>query len=296
MKKIVLFFLLFTFCVLQSKSQVNKIKHVVLIGFDGFGAYSVPDADMPVLKQLMSTGSWSLKARSVLPSSSAVNWASMLMGAGPTLHGYTEWDSKTPEIPSAITNEYGIFPGIFGLLREQKPQYKSAVIYHWGGIGYLFEKKAVDFVVHDEKANDDFFADTAAAIIKKEKPGLTFIHLDEPDGVGHNIGHRTPEYYEELKRVDRRIGTIVQSVKDAGIENETIIIISADHGGKGKGHGGKSLDEVLIPWVICGPNIKANHEIKDVIITYDTAATIAYILGLKIPQAWRGKAVMSVFK
>jgi len=296
MKKIVLFFLLCTFCVLQSKSQVTKIKHVVLIGFDGFGAYAVPDADMPVLKHVMSSGSWSLKARSVLPSSSAVNWASMLMGAGPTMHGYTEWNSKTPEVPSAITNEYGIFPGIFGLLRQQKQHYKSAVIYSWSGIGYLFEKEAVDVVIHNEKSNDDFFADTAAAIIKKEKPNLTFIHLSEPDGVGHNIGHRTPEYYEELKKVDHRIGTIIQSVKDAGIENETIIIISADHGGKGKGHGGKSLDEVLIPWIIYGPQIKMSNEIKDVIITYDTAATIAYILGLKMPQAWRGKPVMSVFK
>lgn len=296
MKKTVLFLLLCTVWVLQSKSQVKKIKHVVLIGIDGFGAYAVPDADMPVLKQLMSTGSWSLKARSVLPSSSAVNWASMLMGAGPTLHGYTEWDSKTPEIPSAATNEYGVFPGIFGLLKQQKTQYKSAVIYNWGGIGYLFEKKAVDIVVHDEEAGGDFFADTAAAIIKKEKPNLTFIHLSEPDGVGHNIGHRTPEYYEELKRVDRRIGTIVQSVKDAGIEKETIIIISADHGGKGKGHGGKSLDEVLIPWIMNGPKVRSGNEITDVIITYDTAATLAYIFGLKIPQAWRGIPVMSAFK
>ena len=296
MKKTVLFLLLCTVWVLQSKSQVKKIKHVVLIGIDGFGAYAVPDADMPVLKQLMSTGSWSLKARSVLPSSSAVNWASMLMGAGPTLHGYTEWDSKTPEIPSAATNEYGVFPGIFGLLKKKKTQYKSAVIYNWGGIGYLFEKKAVDIVVHDEEAGGDFFADTAAAIIKKEKPNLTFIHLSEPDGVGHNIGHRTPEYYEELKRVDRRIGTIVQSVKDAGIEKETIIIISADHGGKGKGHGGKSLDEVLIPWIMNGPKVRSGNEITDVIITYDTAATLAYIFGLKIPQAWRGIPVMSAFK
>ena len=296
MKKTVLFLLLCTVWVLQSKSQVKKIKHVVLIGIDGFGAYAVPDADMPVLKQLMSTGSWSLKARSVLPSSSAVNWASILMGAGPTLHGYTEWDSKTPEIPSAATNEYGVFPGIFGLLKQQKTQYKSAVIYNWGGIGYLFEKKAVDIVVHDEEAGGDFFADTAAAIIKKEKPNLTFIHLSEPDGVGHNIGHRTPEYYEELKRVDRRIGTIVQSVKDAGIEKETIIIISADHGGKGKGHGGKSLDEVLIPWIMNGPKVRSGNEITDVIITYDTAATLAYIFGLKIPQAWRGIPVMSAFK
>lgn len=296
MKKTVLLFLLCTIWVLESTSQVKKIKHVILIGIDGFGAYAVPDADMPVLKQLMSTGSWSLKARSVLPSSSAVNWASMLMGAGPTLHGYTEWDSKTPEIPSAITNVYGVFPGIFGLLKQQKPQYKSAVIYNWGGIGYLFEKKAVDIVIHDDEAGGDFFADTAAAIIKKEKPNLTFIHLSEPDGVGHNIGHRTPEYYEELKRVDHRIGTIVQSVKDAGIEKETIIIISADHGGKGKGHGGKSLDEVLIPWIINGPKVRSGNEIKDVIITYDTAATLAYIFGLKVPQAWRGKPVTAVFK
>ena len=296
MKKTVLLFLLCTAGVLQSTSQVKKIKHVILIGIDGFGAYAVPDANMPVLKQLMSTGSWSLKARSVLPSSSAVNWASMLMGAGPTLHGYTEWGSKTPEIPSATTNAYGIFPGIFGLLKQQKPQYKSAVIYNWGGIGYLFEKEAVDIVIHDDEAGGDFFADTAAAIIKKEKPNLTFIHLSEPDGVGHDIGHKTPEYYEELKRVDRRIGTIVQSVKDAGIEKETIIMISADHGGKGKGHGGKSLDEVLIPWIINGPRVRSENEITDVIITYDTAATLAYIFGLKVPQAWRGKPVMSAFK
>lgn len=79
----------------------QKVKHVVLIGCDGFGAYALPEADMPNLKNLMKDGSWSLKARSVLPSSSAVNWASMIMGAGPTLHGYTEWNSAVPEIPSS---------------------------------------------------------------------------------------------------------------------------------------------------------------------------------------------------
>ena len=45
---------------------------------------------------------------------------------------------------------------------------------------------------------------------------------------------------------------LVQAVKDAGIANETVIIVTADHGGKDKGHGGKSLDEVLIPWVVYG--------------------------------------------
>nr|WP_305050638.1 alkaline phosphatase [Elizabethkingia bruuniana] len=85
------------------------------------------------------------------------------------------------------------------------------------------------------------------------------MHLDQPDGVGHDIGHRTPAYYEELKKVDARIGKIVQAVKDAGIANETVIIVTADHGGKDKGHGGKSLDEVQIPWVAYGKGVKKDR-------------------------------------
>ena len=58
----------------------QRAKHVVLIGLDGWGAYSVHKADMPALASLMEQGSYTLKKRTVLPSSSAPNWASMFMG------------------------------------------------------------------------------------------------------------------------------------------------------------------------------------------------------------------------
>lgn len=293
MKKVLVTLVILCAC-FQLKAQPKNVKHIILIGCDGFGAYAVPDAKMPNLKQLMSTGSWSLKARCVLPSSSAVNWASMLMGAGSTEHGYTEWGSAVPEIPSVVKSSYGLFPGIFGVIRAQKPHAKTAVIYSWPGIGPLIEKEAIDFVVAG-KDNDNFCADTAASIILREKPLLTFIHFDEPDGTGHNIGHRTPAYYAELENLDKRIGKIINAVKKAGIADETVIIVSADHGGTGKGHGGKSLDEVQIPWIANGPGVVKDHEIKDVIITYDTAATIAWLLGLKEPQSWRGKPVTEAF-
>ena len=84
---------------------------------------------------------WSLKARAVLPSSSAVNWASMIMGSGPELHGFTEWGSKTPELPSRVLGEEsGLYPSIFSLVEKQLPERKTGVFYTWGGIGYLFEK------------------------------------------------------------------------------------------------------------------------------------------------------------
>jgi len=65
----------------------TKAKHVILIGLDGWGSYSVEKADMPVVGKLMEEGAYTLKKRAVLPSSSAVNWASMFMGACPELHG-----------------------------------------------------------------------------------------------------------------------------------------------------------------------------------------------------------------
>lgn len=271
-------------------AQSKEVEHVILIGVDGLGAYALPNADMPNLKQMMKEGSYSLKARTVLPSSSAVNWASMLMGSGPTMHGYTEWGSKTPEIPSAIISNYGKYPSVFTIIREQKPSFKSAVIFSWSGIGPLLEKEAIDIFV-DGADKDDWCVDIASEVIRSEKPNFLFLHLSEPDIVGHNIGHDTPEYYQELENVDKRLGSILAAVKEAEIEDNTVILLSADHGGTGKGHGGKSLEEVLIPWIIIGPGIKKDHEIEDLIMTYDTGATIAYLLGLEIPQAWRGKYV-----
>lgn len=76
MKKLLLGFLFLAPVLLSA--QIKKVKHVVLIGCDGFGAYAVPEANMPRLKALMQEGAWTLKARCVLPSSSAVNWASMV--------------------------------------------------------------------------------------------------------------------------------------------------------------------------------------------------------------------------
>ncbi len=296
MKKVIYTFLfIIVGCLSLLKAQDRDVKHVILIGIDGLGAYAIPDADMPNLKQMMKNGSYTLKARAVLPSSSAVNWASMLMGSGPTMHGYTEWGSKIPEIPSAVVSPYGKYPSVFSLLHNQKPSFKSAAIFSWSGIGPLLEEEAIDLFI-DGEGKDDWCVEQASKIIKEDQPNFLFLHLSEPDEVGHKIGHDTHEYYQELKNVDKRIGSIIRAVKESGLEESTVIILSSDHGGVGKGHGGKSLEEVLIPWVAMGKGIKTGHEIQDLVMTFDTGATIAWLLGLEMPQAWRGKPVKECIK
>lgn len=69
---LILLFILMS-SVTSSSQAKEKAKHVIFIGLDGWGAYSVPKADMPVVKQMMADGCYTLKKRTALPSSSAIN-------------------------------------------------------------------------------------------------------------------------------------------------------------------------------------------------------------------------------
>lgn len=284
---------IFTICHFHSYSQ-QKIKHVILIGVDGMGAYAFKKAQLPVIQSMMNNGSWSLEARSVLPSSSAANWASMNMGAGPELHGFTTWGSKTPDMPSRILDEYGMFPSIAGLLRKSRPLSEIGFIYEWDGIGYLFPKAAVNKDLNCD--GDIAITDAVVDYIENKKPDFLFVHLHDVDSVGHNAGHDTPEYYAAVERTDAHIGKILKSIARAGIEDETLVLVTADHGGVKKGHGGTLMEEMQIPWIVIGPGIRKNHKIQESIMTFDTAATIAAVLKLNAPQVWIGRPVTSIFR
>jgi len=282
----------------NTSQRKNLSQHVILIGFDGWGAYSVEKADMPNLKQLMANGSYTLKKRAVLPSASAVNWASMFMGAEPELHGYTEWGSKVPELPSRIISHYGIFPAIFGLYRDANPNAEIGYIYEWGGMKYLSEQQAMSFSmqVMNYKENQDTTAIIACNYIKEKRPNLLAVIYDDPDAVGHRAGHDTPEYYETLKSLDVYIGQIIQAVKDAGIYDETIFIVTSDHGGINKGHGGKTMEEMETPFIIAGKNVKKGYKMNNSMMQFDVASTIAYIFGLEQPQVWVGRPMIESFE
>lgn len=278
--------------------KVKGVKHVVLIGLDGWGAYSIPQADMPTVRIMMKGGAYTLESRSVLPSSSACNWASMIMGASPEIHGFTTWGSKKPEIPSRELSPYGLFPTVIGLLRDQRPDAEIGYVFEWDGMQYLCEREAVNHFAHVppvEEQSDPIVQD-AVQYIREKKPTFMMIAFNNPDEVGHKYGHDTPEYYAKLKELDGKIAQIVQAVQDAGIYEETVFILTADHGGKEKGHGGKTLQEMQIPFVVFGKGVRAGSVINNSTMIYDTAATIAWIFGLKQPQVWIGRPITEAFK
>lgn len=277
-------------------AQDSAIEHVILIGVDGMGANYLSKAEhIPHMKKMMDNGSYTMHARCVRPSSSAVNWASMTMGATPSLTGYTKWDSQTPEIPSRETGNYDMFPSIFEILRDQNADAQIDVFYTWSGIGYLFPKKAVD---REENTEDDSLTvEKAVEAIQTDQPNLLFLHFDDVDAAGHGQGWGTDAYYQAIQKMDERIGKIKNTVEDEELMKNTVILVTADHGGREKDHGGKSIQEMEIPWIAYGAHIKENQNLDHTsIMTFDTASTIAHLLDLEQPQVWTGRPVKAALK
>jgi hypothetical protein len=282
-------------CFSQDIQNPTKVKHVIIIGFDGLSPDGIEHANTPNFHKIMKEGAYTLHARAVLPSSSSTNWATMIMGAGPEQHGITsnDWEKDNFTLPAIVQSEDFLFPTIFSLIDKQIPNAEIAAIYHWDGFGRLFEKNAVDYDVNSKTEEET--ARIANEYIVAKKPTFTFIHFDHVDHAGHEYGHGSPEYYKSVEKADELLGIVFETIKKAGIANETMVIISSDHGGIGHGHGGESLKEMEIPFIIWGKSIKKNFQITSPVFQYDNAATVAYAFGLKLPIACIGKPVLNAF-
>jgi predicted AlkP superfamily pyrophosphatase or phosphodiesterase len=220
----------------------------------------------------------------------------MIMGAGPEQHGVTsnDWETNRFDIAPIARGPGGIFPTIFGVLREQKPRAVIACFHDWDGFGRLFERGAPNRI--EDTDGPLHTVERAVAYFKEQKPQFTFIHLDHEDHAGHFFGWDSPQYAKAVELADHLIGDVLQGLEDAGMGQHTILLVTADHGGKGKGHGSATMEEIEIPWIISGPGINSDKEISVGVDTYDTAVTISHIFGLQTPNCWIGRPVLEAFK
>ena len=161
----------------------DRPQHVILVGFDGLSGKCIRDGiQAPTIRELMANGSYTLESRSILPSSSACNWASMFMGAGIEVHGYTVWNSKEPDLKARELTENGRFPDIFWAYKKKDPSAEIGYIYEWDGMNFVSDPAATDYRVNTPATNT---VATAVNYIKEQKPGITGVLADP---VGSTMG------------------------------------------------------------------------------------------------------------
>ncbi len=296
MQFLILFISIAITSLMNSQDSDRKFDHVVIVGIDGMGGTSIENSPTPTLDSLMQSGSYTLNARGVLPTSSSPNWASMIMGAGPEQHGITsnDWQKDSYILPPIVKGPEGIFPTIFSVIKENDDNPVTGAIYQWKDFGRLFEKNLVDY---DTSAlGENQTTNLACDFIQSQKPEFCFIHIDHVDGAGHKWGYDSERYHGGVEKADRLINQIIRSIRKAGIAENTLLIVSADHGGYEKGHGGETLNEIRIPVILCGNGIKKNFKLDTQVNIYDIASTSAFALGYDQPGSWIGRPIVSAFE
>lgn len=295
-KTIILLLCLFAGATIQiagAKWPKQAPKHVVIIGLDGLSSESLREGNpMPFLRTLMDKGTWAFHKRSVLPSSSALNWASLYMGAGPEQHGYNTWSSRKPDFPSDTLTNHGFFPDLYYQTKQTYPNAKIGHFYEWDGLHFVVDTLSID----KEQQIDHHKGELTVALtyFKTEQPLITSIIIDSPDHEGHTSGWLSPEYMAALKHLDDVVREIYTAVEQTGLLNETLFVITADHGGTDKEHGGFTMSELEAPVVFYGKGITPRGEIKETVSIMDITPTLAQILKLQRPHAWRGQPLPTV--
>jgi arylsulfatase A-like enzyme len=127
-----------------------------------------------------------------------------------------------------------------------------------------------------------------------ENFGLLFIHFPLVDGMGHVYGWISWQQLSVAFRADEALGKLLAELDSRNLCAETLILITADHGGHDTTHGTTLPEDMTIPWIASGPGIRPG-ELTTTVHTMDTAATAAFALGLMIPSEWDGAPVYEAF-
>ncbi|KAF4731694.1 hypothetical protein FOZ62_021540, partial [Perkinsus olseni] len=94
-------------------------------------------------------------------------------------------------------------------------------------------------------------------MITDDAPHVAFLHLDEVDSAGHGSYWGSPHlffiYYAALKNADGYVFKVLEALGQAGFEDETLVFITADHGGYRNTHGQWDTANTDTPAIFCSP-------------------------------------------
>ncbi len=227
----------------------GKEPKVLIIGIDGCRPDGITAAATPNLDALMANGTYSLDARNTGITVSGPSWSSMLTGVWEDKHGVTD--------NSFSGSNYSQYPHFFKRIEEADPSYRTVSVSQWHPINQHMGSP-IDKTINSEDSSEDT-ANRAAEELKQEDLTALFVHFDDVDHAGHGTGYgpENPKYLEAIETVDQAIGTILKALKERGnYENEDwVVLLSTDHGGIGKGHGGDTDEERTIFLIVSGDKV-----------------------------------------
>ena len=261
----------------------SRCNHAFIIGLDGVIGRCVKEAYTPNIDALSSGGVKTYSAKTVFPSKSFQAWGAMFHGVGPLKHELGSSNPCPEDVP---------WPSFMKLLHQERPRSRLASFSCWEPINSKIIERSCGG--HRVSMPDLELADAASEYIRNHPPDMFFMQLDHTDSAGHTYGYGTTPYLEQITVSDTLVGLVIDAIKDAGVFDESLIIVLSDHGGKDKSHGSNHPDCMSIFWGCRGPGVVQGSDIDSLNIM-DTAPIVAHALGLTAPSGWDGRIPVGIF-
>ncbi len=240
-------------------------QRLVVISLDAMGSRDLDEhlEDLPNLRRLVVTGTRVRRVRGIYPTLTYPSHTTIITGQYPAVHGIVNNTKKQPQRRSPDWYWYQRavkVPTLYDLVRQR---HQKTAAFLWPvtagskityNLAEIFPNRIwTNQVLVSLKASspafllrmnqkyghlrrgiqqpelDDFITACAVDTIVHKKPMLTLIHLVDMDSMRHRYGVRSTEAMAALKRLDARVGRLIDATIAAGTFATTNFAVLGDH-------------------------------------------------------------------
>ena len=253
---------------------------VILISIDGMRPDGVLNCKNPYVEELMKIGSYTLNAKTVVPSVTLPCHLSMFHSVSPSRHGITG-NTYVPQVRPVN--------GLFEVIHNAGG--KCGMYYGWEplrDISRPLSLTTAEFVwAYSDDNTDEILTKRLLSYLEKNELDFAFLYMVETDEKGgHDNGWMSEAYLERINKAVNNVKSVIEKVG-----SEYTVIVTADHGGHDRTHGTEMKEDMTIPMFFVGKEFTAGKELENISLL-DLAPTIAHIMGVDPDREWEGKSIL----
>ncbi|GAM13188.1 alkaline phosphatase family protein [Mesobacillus selenatarsenatis] len=238
--------------------------HLIVISFDCLSEHDVPLLrELPNFKAFIENSSFCTQVETIYPSVTYPCHATIVTGNFPNRHGIVnntfiqpgktspDWywhrrhikgttlydeakkaGMKTAALLWPVTAKADIDYNLPEIFANRPWHHQIPVSLSNGSPRYQLEMNSKFGHIRNGLSQpelDDFVLESTVETIRTRKPDLMLIHFVDLDSQRHMHGFSSDEALAALHRHDKRLGRIMEALKEAGIAENTTVAILGDH-------------------------------------------------------------------
>ena len=119
--------------------------------------------------------------------------------------------------------------------------------------------------------------------------------------MGGNAHKQIGGYYGMVKRIDEALGRMLDALKSLGMEENTIVLFTADHGCHFKTRNDEYKrschdSSIRVPTAITGPGFRGGGHVDALVSLVDLPPTLLDAAGLAVPESMQGRSILPLLR